>query len=222
MNTAAGGAAGAARFAFDATGRYEGRPRRVRAERSIDVRRLIRRLAFTLVLIAAGGWGCGDGTAPGTEEGSIEPCNQGEPSFDVWRADFAPNGRRTLLARVDTRDSAHASGFRLVVACDGEVVIDTTDGQECSDTPPGGGQCPLDAVDLGDLALQPRVECLAEVGPTEPLGLGDGDCADDARADYALRLTIDSAGLALDLVSHNCRAPRSCLQDDFDIDVDDD
>jgi hypothetical protein len=184
--------------------------------------REIRQLTFALALLATTGWGCGDSTAPGSEEASIEPCNQGQPSFDVWRADFAPNGRRSLVARVDTRDGAFASGFRLVVACEGEVVIETTDGQECSETPPGGGQCPLDEADLGDLADLPRVECLAEVGPTQPLGLDAGDCADPGRADYTLRMTIDRAALALDRVAHNCRAPESCLQDDFDIDVDDD
>jgi hypothetical protein len=171
---------------------------------------------FFLLLAAA----CGDSNAPGTVGSSIEPCDQGEPSFDVWRADFAPNGRRTLLARVDTIDSAHASGFRLVVACEGQVVIDTTDGQECSEPPPNGSECPLDAVDLGELSELPRVECLAEVGTAEALGLEAGDCADPARADYDLRLTIDSVGLALDLAADNCRAPRSCLQDEFDIDVD--
>ncbi|MDX2169609.1 MAG: hypothetical protein SF182_21245 [Deltaproteobacteria bacterium] len=171
-----------------------------------------------LTLLAA----CGDPEAPGTVNGSIEPCDDGEPSFDVWQADFAPNGRTTLSARVDTRNSQNASNFRLVVACGDTVVIDTTDGTTCSERPPGGDpDCPLAAVDLGSLASQSRVQCLAEIGPSAALGLG-GACANAARADYALVMRIDDAALALDRVAHNCRAPSSCLQDDFDIDVDDD
>jgi hypothetical protein len=166
--------------------------------------------------------GCGDSRAPGTVEQSIEPCNQGEPSFDVWMADFAPQGRRQLFANVDTRDSAYASGFRLVVACQGEVLIDTIRGAPCDFPPPGVDECPSAAVDLGDLADLPRVECLAEIGPTQPLDVGDSQCANPERADYTFRMTVDNVGLALDFLEDNCRAPQSCLQDEFDIDVDDD
>jgi hypothetical protein len=49
-----------------------------------------------------------------------------------------------------------------------------------------------------------------------------GACANVNQADYRLLMRIDDAALALDRVAHNCRAPSSCLQDDFDIDVDDD
>jgi hypothetical protein len=170
--------------------------------------------------------GCGgDSSTPvGTVEGSIIPCNEGDASFDVWRADFDPTGKQTIFAGIDTLDGSTTAEFRLVVACDGEVVVDTTRGAACRNPPPpkndGNPECPFDTIDVADLGGGPRIECLAEVTTTEPLDIGVGRCADPARADYTLRLQADTRALALGLVADDCRDDESCLEKQFGIDVD--
>ena len=166
---------------------------------------------------------CG-GTSPGLVGDSLEPCDQGEPAFDVWRADFDPTGKQQIIASVDTIKENTAAEFRLVVACNGEVVVDTTRGAPCDDPPPAAGsgnpECPLATIDVEDLGTG-RVECLAEIASTESLGIGVGLCADPAIAEYNLILRIDNVDLALDLVADNCRDSSSCLEEQFGIDVDD-
>jgi len=166
---------------------------------------------------------CGSGGgSPGTQDQSIVPCNQGQPAFDVWRAEFNPLGRQTITATVDTRDRSTASETRLVVACQGEVLIDTIGGRVCSKQPPSKPgdpipECPLASIRVSDIDFSNRIECLAEVTTTEPLDIGVGVCADPAVADYEIRLTIDGQGLALDLEADNCRADESCLEEMFGI-----
>lgn len=199
----------------------------------IDSGRVRRRWASHVRRLAAGGlviswvsFGCGGsgGSAVGTVEGSIVPCDQGEAAFDVWRADFDPSGKVQIAASMDTRDAATAAEFRLVIACDGEVVVDTTRGINCSFPPPsksgqGTPECPFDTIDVADLGSG-RVECLAEITTTEPLDIGVGRCADPAIAKYKFRMQIDSRPLALDLVADDCRDESSCLEKQFGIDVD--
>jgi hypothetical protein len=175
-------------------------------------------------LFALGCGGSSDGPI-GTVEGSIVPCNQGDASFDVWRADFDPTGKSQIAVSVDTRDGASAAEFRLVVACEDEVVVDTIDGAACSSTPPsqpdqGRPQCPFEIIEIADLPDVPRIECLAEITSTEPLDIGIGRCADPAEAKYSLRMNTDDRPLALDLVADDCRDDSSCLEKQFGIDVD--
>ena len=166
---------------------------------------------------------CG-GSSPGLVGDSIEPCDQGEPAFDVWRANFDPTGKQQIVASVDTVQESTAAEFRLVVACNGEVVVNTTSGAPCDDPPPprgsGNPQCPLATIDVEDLGTG-RVECLAEIASTESLDIGVGLCADPAIAEYSLILRIDGVDLALDLVADNCRDDSSCLERQFGIDVED-
>ena len=72
-----------------------------------------------LLLIACGS---SDGSAPGTVDSAVQPCNEGLPAFDVWRANFAPNMRRVITASANTRSSNTAAELRLVLACQGEIV----------------------------------------------------------------------------------------------------
>ncbi len=169
-------------------------------------------------------WGCGGGNGPPlVPTGAIQPCDEGEPSFDVWEANFNPNGRQVLLATVNTVNDDTASEFRLVVACNGKVVIDTLNGVNCAFPPPalsqGTPRCPLATVDVNTIPPPGQIQCLAEIGPTQPLGVGIGACADPAIARYEIAMKIDNAFLALALVAHNCRAQSSCLEERFGIDV---
>jgi hypothetical protein len=181
------------------------------------------RRAFTAALLAVFPIACGGGgSSPGTEKSTIVPCDQGTPSFDVWRAVFFTNGATRITASVDTVSADSAAEFRLVVACDDKVVLNTIAGAPCSDPPPahGGGspECPLGTIDVADLPVG-QVECLAEVTSTQPLHIGVGNCADPTHADYELFLRLDVADLALDLVADDCRDTFSCLQRQFGIDV---
>lgn len=165
----------------------------------------------------------GDDGVVGSEDQAIVPCNSGRPAFDVWRADFAPNGRQRITATVDTLDASTAAEFRLVLACQGEVVAEAIGGLACREPPPkraganGSPECPLIEVAVADIDFDSRIECLAEVTTTEPLDIGSGACADAARADYRILMTIDSSPLALDLVADDCRDDESCLQSMFGI-----
>jgi hypothetical protein len=165
--------------------------------------------------------GCG-GSSPGLEGQSIVPCDQGDPSFDVWRANFDPTGRHEVLVSVDTKNDATAAEFRLVVACNEKVVVNTTRGAPCSNTPPHTGvslpECPIATFDLAPLGTG-RIECLAEITSTESLHIGVGDCADKAKADYEIIMRIDGVDLALDVVADDCRDEFSCLERQFGIDV---
>ena len=179
--------------------------------------------ALAFLLLAAWLAACGGGgSSPGTEKSTIVPCNQGTPAFDVWRAVFFTNGATRITASVDTVSADSAAEFRLVVACDDKVVLNTIAGAACSDPPPahGGGspECPLGTIDVADLPVG-QVECLAEVGSTQSLHIGVGNCADPTHADYKLVLRLDLADLALDLVADDCRDTFSCLQRQFGIDV---
>ena len=178
-------------------------------------------LALTLALTLAA---CGGGSA-GLVDGTIIPCNQGDPSFDVWRADFDPTGKQQIIVSVDTIKESTSAEFRLVVACDGDVVVNTTGGAACNDPPPprgsGNPQCPFATIDVADLGTG-RVECLAEITTTEPLEIGAGLCADPAVAEYDLVMRIDNLDLALDLAADDCRDDFSCLERQFGIDVGDD
>jgi hypothetical protein len=179
----------------------------------------------TLFGLGCGGVSTSNDDPIGTVEGSIIPCNQGQPSFDVWRADFDSAGRTRIAVTVDTRDGTSASEFRLVVACQGEVVVDTIDGAACSHTPPsnpgeGPPECPFEIIDIDDIPASPRVECLAEITSTEPLDVGVGRCANPAEAKYTLLMVSDDRPLALDLVADDCRDDESCLEKQFGIDVD--
>jgi len=174
-------------------------------------------IAATILL---SGCSTGNDKAPGTEEGSIRPCNDGQPAFDVWRADFAPNGRTTITAQVDTSSSATAAEFRLTLDCQGKIVATAIDGRACSDDPPkiaegNDPECPLITIAVDDLDFandtDGRIECFAEIGVTEALEIGTGGCADPATADYRLRMQIDAAALALDLVDNDCRDDKTCL-----------
>ncbi len=184
------------------------------------------RISYWAVLPLLVVLGCGgDDSAPGTVEGEVRPCNQGEPSFDVWRADFAPNGRTQISAQVDTLDSATAAEFRLVVACQGEIVEEEIDGRVCTHQPPQRGpgdtpECPLILIDVEDLDFDDddpdgRIECLVEIGTTESLDIGTGGCTDAAAAGYRLRMQIDAAALALDVAADDCRDEESCLESMF-------
>jgi hypothetical protein len=182
-------------------------------------------LLATFLAVGCGGVNSGNDDPIGSVEGSIIPCNQGQASFDVWRADFDPTGRTQIAVGVDTRDGTTAAEFRLVVACQGEVVVETTDGAECSSTPPaksdgGRPECPFDVIQIADIPDSPRIECLAEITSTEPLDIGVGRCADAAEAKYILRMVTDDRPLALDLVADDCRDDDSCLEKQFGIDVD--
>ena len=182
-------------------------------------------LLATLLAFGCGGVNSGDDDPIGAVEGSIIPCDQGQASFDIWRADFDRAGRTQIVVAVDTRDGATASEFRLVVACEGEVLVNTTDGAACSHTPPsksdqGEPECPFDVIDIADIPDAPRIECLAEITSTEPLDIGVGRCADAAEAKYTLRMVTDDNALALDLVADDCRDDDSCLEKQFGIDVD--
>jgi hypothetical protein len=86
----------------------------------------------------------------------------------------------------------------------------------------GGGddpECPFLIIDVDDLDFDDdgRIECLAEIGTTQSLDVGTGGCTDAAAANYRLRMQIDSAALALDLVADDCRAPDSCLESVFGV-----
>jgi hypothetical protein len=81
----------------------------------------------------------GGGGGIGSEEQTIQPCNEGRPSFDIWRADFAPQGRQFITATLDTLDRATAAEFRLVLACQGEVVGEAIAGIACSEQAPSNG-----------------------------------------------------------------------------------
>jgi hypothetical protein len=173
-----------------------------------------------LGLVSCGGGG--DGPI-GSQDQSIVPCNRGLPSFDVWRADFAPNGRQFITATVDTRNSSTATEFRLVLACQGEVVAEAIDGIACSNPPPQISDgpapvCPLIQVDVTDIDFSGRIECLAEITSTQPLDIGTGGCADPQVADYRIVMKIDTASLDLALVADDCRDEESCLESMFGID----
>ncbi len=172
-------------------------------------------------MVATLGCSSGDDGAPGSVDGTVRPCNQGQPSFDVWRANFAPNGRTLITAEVNTRKSSTAAELRLTLACQGEIVASEISGRPCSDPPPqiepgDTPECPLIMIDVGDLDFDDdsdgRIDCLAEIGTTQSLDIGTGGCTDPALADYRLRMTIDTAALALDLDANDCRAPESCLE----------
>jgi len=188
--------------------------------------RSLTRLALGAALAAAALLAACGGSAPTPTNvtASIEPCNQGLPAFDVWNANFEPSGRSQLIVAVDTTNAEFASEYRLTVACNGAVVAATFSGQPCQFPPPSASgetpQCPLASVDLSSFANLSRVGCLAEVVPTQPLLVGVGECADPTRADYQLRVTLDNtAALTLTLDARDCRAPESCLHDQFGIDT---
>jgi len=172
--------------------------------------------------VAACGGGGGDGPI-GSVDQSIRPCHEGRAAFDVWRADFSPNGRQRISAAVDTLRGGTAAEFRLVVACQGEIVAEATDGIACSDPVPprdpgDSPECAAVDIDVADIPNNQRIECLVEVGTTQPLRIGEGNCVDPAVADYRLLMKIDTASLALDLVADDCRATSSCLREMFGID----
>lgn len=178
----------------------------------------------SLVLVVAlllGAVGCGSDTPIGTVNGTIMPCNQARPSFDVWRAHFAPNDREVITARVDTRSEATAAEFRLVVACQGEIVAEEIGGSACTYTPPRRGtgrtpECAYIEIEIDDLDFDGGfIECFAEIGTTQSLGVGTGACADAEVAEYSFRMTMDFDALALDLVADDCRAEESCLESMF-------
>jgi hypothetical protein len=136
----------------------------------------------------------------------------------VWRADFNPLGRLTITATVDTVDRSTASEFRLVVACEAEIVFDTIGGRSCSKQPPSRPgepipECPFASIAVSAIDFSNRIECLAEVTTTQPLDIGVGVCADPAVAEYEIRMTIDGQDLALDLAANDCRADESCLEE---------
>lgn len=178
-------------------------------------------LPFAL-LLAALGCGGSDGP-PGAENDAVRPCNQGQPSFDVWRANFAPNGRMRITAQVDTRSDSTAAEFRLVVACEGEIVAEEIGGRLCSHDPPqrrdgDEPECPAVVIDVEDIDFDGGfIECFAEIGTTASLDIGTGDCADAAVAEYDIFMSIDGSGLALDLVADDCRDRDSCLESMFGI-----
>ena len=178
---------------------------------------LIGSCAATLCFVACGG----SGSAPATQEGVIVPCNDGQAASDVWQIDFDPKDRAELLISVDTKDVATAAEYRLIVVCNDEVEIDTFEGQACSNPPPSltGGvpSCPLERLQVADIDFTDRIVCQIEITPTEPLGVGDGGCADAGMAEYKLRATIDGIGLGLDLLEDDCRTSSSCLEDLFDV-----
>jgi hypothetical protein len=181
-------------------------------------------LLAAFLAMGCGGVNSGDDDPIGSVEGSIIPCNQGEASFDVWRADFDRADRMQIAVGVDTRDGTTAAEFRLVVACEGEVLVNTTGGAQCSHTPPsksgqGEPECPFEVIDIADIPDAPRIECLAEITSTEALDIGVGRCADPAEAKYTLRMVTDDRPLALDLVADDCRDDKSCLEKQFGIDV---
>lgn len=145
-----------------------------------------------------------------------------------------PTPQGLLEVSVDTVNAASAAEFRLTVACQGTVVAETTGtspagtGMPCSFPPPSNGTsdttplCPSVMLYLSDFGFSDlrRLGCLIEIGPTQPLGIGVGMCADPTHADYRLTVTLDNiAPFSLILAAHNCRAPESCLQDVFGIDV---
>lgn len=172
--------------------------------------------AVALLLFVA----CGSDGPVGAVNGAVRPCNQGQPAFDVWRANFAPNQRTRIIASVDTRNSATAAEFRLVLACDGEIVDETIRGRFCTHEMPQRRdgrtpECPYIEVDIDDLDFDPTagfLECFAEIGTTESLDVGTGGCADPAQAEYQLVMRIDDAALALDLVADDCRDDEGCLE----------
>jgi hypothetical protein len=191
-----------------------------RARRSQGCWLLAGGLVVTVLSLGCGGSSNGP---IGTVDGTIVPCDQGEPSFDVWRADFDPSGAAQIVASIDTRDDTTTAELRLVIACNGEVVLDTIGGIDCSFTPPakrdgGKPQCPLGKIQVAALGTA-RVECLAEITSTEPLDIGVGRCADPAIAKYTFRMTLDDRALALDLAADDCRDASSCLERQFGIDV---
>ncbi len=168
--------------------------------------------------------GCGSDGPPGIESAAVRPCDEGQPSFDVWRANFAPNERTRITAQVDTRSGSTAAEFRLVVACQGEIVAEEIDGRLCSHEAPqrragDEPECPAVVIDVDDLDFDGGfIECFAEIGTTESLGIGTGGCADSATAEYEIFMAIDGSGLALDLVADDCRDRDSCLESMFGID----
>jgi len=185
----------------------------------------MRRALILLLVMILELAGCGGGgeDVVGSVEQSIRPCNDGRAAFDVWRADFSPNGRQRISAAVDTLNGATAAEFRLVVACQGEVVAEATSGIPCSEAVPprdpgDAPECPAVEIDVADIENTQRIECLAEITTTEPLRIGAGDCVDPAVAEYRLLMKIDTASLALDLVADDCRATSSCLNTMFGID----
>ncbi len=170
----------------------------------------------------------GDDSAPGTAEGDVQPCNDGTPAFDVWRANFAPNDRRRVTAQVNTRSSATAAEFRLVLGCEDEIVADVIGGSVCSHDPPqieegDKPECPFVALDVDDIGIGSDgfIECFAEIGITEALDIGTGGCANPDIAEYRLRMEIDNTAIALDLVADNCRDEDSCLESMFGFEDDD-
>ena len=182
-------------------------------------------LLATFLALGCGGVNSGNDDPIGSVEGSIIPCNQGEASFDVWRADFDPTGRTQIAVGVDTRDGTSAAEFRLVVACEGEVVVDTIDGAQCSHTPPsksdqGHPECPFDVINIADdIPASPRIECLAEITSTEPLDIGVGRCANAPRRSTRYAWSPTTARSPSIWSPTTAATTTSCLEKQFGIDV---
>lgn len=178
----------------------------------------LKALLLALLLAALG---CGSDSPAGTESGAVRPCDDGLPSFDVWRADFAPNEQTRITAQVNTRSGETAAEFRLVVACQGEIVADEIGGTPCTHTPPrrrdgATPECPFIEIDVDDLDFDGGfIECLAEIGATASLDIGTGGCTDSTTAEYDIFMTIGGLGLALDLAADDCRHSDSCLESMF-------
>ncbi len=180
-----------------------------------------------IVLLLPIACGSSDGSAPGTADSAVQPCNEGLPAFDVWRANFAPNMRRVITASANTRSSNTAAELRLVLACQGEIVAEAIDGALCSYDPPqvkdgDRPECPVIQIDVDDIGIGGNgfIECYAEIGITEALDIGTGGCADPAIAEYSLRMGIDGTAIALDQVADNCRDSESCLGSMFGFELD--
>jgi hypothetical protein len=189
--------------------------------RSPVTRRLLT-LGLTLVGLLAACSGGSSSTTVATQP--ILPCDDGLPSFDVWGINFRPDGRTQLVLSVDTIGPQFASEFQLTFVCQGVVLFTTIQGAACTFPPPSNGtdgtpQCPYESMPLGNLGDLARVGCLAEIVPTQPLGIGVGACADPSRADYKFQVTLDNDELPLDQLAHDCRAQTSCLQEFFSIPV---
>lgn len=183
-------------------------------------------LCAALSPLACSSGGSSDNTGPVT--GGMKPCATA-PLFDVWSTVVNPAGRNDLTVTVDTVNAGHAAEFRLTVACQG-VMLDgspTIAGMPCSFPPPPNAdgalpECPrLEVADsgLGGLA---RARCLFEVVPTEPLGIGNGLCADPGDqgiGQYRLNATVGGAKLTLTQIADDCSAAESCLATYFGINV---
>lgn len=194
----------------------------------------------SILLAWLAGWAVacsGGGSNAGPVNQQIEPCAgavqptatpgpQPTPSvwpvFDVWRMNADPSDHTTLVVSADTTDAETAAELRLTVACQGTIIAQTIDGMPCSFPPPPNApgampECPLATIPLGSLSNLLRIGCLIEVGPTEPLGIGAGVCANPDRAQYRLRAALDEDDQSLGLAARDCQAPESCLVSYFGI-----